>query len=105
MLLIIEEMLLNILSELATIGPIVALLIAAIIYFLKRENKKDVEIEELQEQLRESEKENLTALYKTTALFEKFTSTEEHNYQMLLKELNETRKSLEDKISEINKNG
>ncbi len=64
----VEELLI----ELVKIGPIVTLLVAAVIYFLKREKKKEQEIEKLNEELRESEKENLTALYKTTVLFEQF---------------------------------
>lgn len=62
-----EEILVNI----AKMGPVVGLLIAAIWYFLNREKVKDQEIKELRDQMKESDKENLTALLKVSALIEK----------------------------------
>lgn len=93
----------DILLEIAKIGPLVALLIAAIIYFLKREKKNELVVEKLQVELRETEKENLTALYKVLAFVEKMDGKDKGRSDLLLKEIQEFRKSIEEKISALNK--
>jgi len=68
----------EILTEIIKSGGVVGLLIAIVIYFLKREKKlekiieeKDAKIEKLQEASKEDQKEYLTLVYKVLAYFEK----------------------------------
>ena len=65
----IDEMLVQV----AQIAPVVMLLVVAVIYFRKREVKKEDEIVRLQNEIRMSEKENVILLYKVTAVLEKIT--------------------------------
>ena len=92
-----EELLLNI----ANYGIAFSVLIAVIFYFLGKEKKKDAEIEELHKELRDSEKENLTTLYKVMALMEKLTETDKIKNELLLKEIGEMRTSIENKIDNL----
>lgn len=66
----------DIFITLAKNGPVVALLIAAVWYFLKREKKMEMKIEELNKELRESDKENVSLLIKISATLKKLTDNE-----------------------------
>jgi preprotein translocase subunit YajC len=94
-----NELLLN----LAQLGPIVALLIVAILYFLKREQKKDLEIEALHKELRENEKESLTALLKLSALIDKMLDADATKNKLLIVEIQAMKLSIEAKIDALNK--
>ena len=85
----------------AQTGVAFAVLVAAVIYFLGREKKKEAEIERLHQELRESEKESLTALYKTTALLEKMLEQDKTKNELLLKEIDLMRISIEAKIDSL----
>lgn len=61
----------DLLLTLAQQGPLISLLVIAIIYFLKREKKKDDIIEGLHEELRETEKEHLVLMNKLVAYLDK----------------------------------
>lgn len=92
----------DLLFELAKIGPVVAVLVAAVFYFYKREKSKDEQIQKLHDELRESEKENLTALHKLLAYLEKSDITEDSNHKELLNEIKSMRSSIEDKLKLLN---
>jgi alcohol dehydrogenase class IV len=92
-----EDLLMNV----AQTGVAFAVLVAAVIYFLGREKKKEAEIERLHQELRESEKESLTALYKTTALLEKMLEQDKTKNELLLKEIDLMRISIEAKIDSL----
>lgn len=61
----------EILMSLIKMGPVVGLLVAAVWYFLAREKKLEEEVYNLNKELRENEKENVTLLYKVLAWMEK----------------------------------
>lgn len=61
----------EILMSLIKMGPVVALLVAAVWYFLAREKKLEEEVDNLNKELRENEKQNVTLLYKVLAWMEK----------------------------------
>jgi len=65
-----EELLLGI----AKLSPVIALLIASIFYFLKREKKFEAQIEELHKELRDSDKENVSLLIKVSATLDKLVN-------------------------------
>lgn len=91
----------DLLSNIAQMGVAFSVLVAAIIYFLGREKKKESEIERLHQELRDSEKESLTALYKTTALLEKMLEQDKTKNELLLKEIDLMRLSIEAKIDSL----
>lgn len=91
----------DILLEIAKIGPVVAILVASLIYFIRRENKNELEIESLHKELRESEKENLTALLKVTGVLEKVMDSEKIGNEKVLNSIEEMRRSIEDKINNL----
>lgn len=91
----------DLLSNIAQMGVAFTVLVAAIIYFLGREKKKESEIERLHQELRDSEKESLTALYKTTALLEKMLEQDKTKNELLLKEIDLMRVSIEAKIDSL----
>jgi len=62
-----EQLLIN----LADVAPIVGVLVIGIFYFFKKEKEYKQEISDLQAELRNCEKENLTVLMKVLAFFEK----------------------------------
>jgi uncharacterized membrane protein YvbJ len=89
------------LGRIAEYGVIVAILVAIILYFYKREEKKDAEIEKLHNELRENEKESLTALLKLSALIDKMLETDKVKNEALLKEMAAMRTSIENKIDNL----
>jgi uncharacterized membrane protein YvbJ len=89
------------LGRIAEYGVIVAILVAIILYFYKREDKKDAEIEKLHNELRENEKESLTALLKLSALIDKMLETDKVKNEALLKEMAAMRTSIENKIDNL----
>jgi uncharacterized protein YoxC len=92
MIMMINDIMMNI----AQMGVAFSLLIAAVYYFQKKEKAKDVEIQELNKIIREIEKENLTTLYKVISILEK-------NDEILIKELNSVKDSIERKIDGLKK--
>jgi len=97
----------EILKTLMQLGPVVTILVAVIFYLNKKLTKKEEiceeEIDRLHSELRETEKENLTAMYKILAFVEKIDGKDKSRSDILLKELQETRKSIEDKLNDLNK--
>jgi hypothetical protein len=93
----------ELLGQIAQYGVAFAVLVAAVIYFLGREKKKETEIERLHQELRESEKESLTALYKTTALLDKMLEQDKTKNELILKEIDLMRLSIEAKIDALKK--
>lgn len=89
------------LGRIAEYGVIVAILVAIILYFYKREDKKDAEIEKLNIELRENEKETLTALLKLSTLIDKMLETDKVKNESLLKEMAAMRTSIENKIDNL----
>lgn len=65
------------LMKLAELGPIIALLVIAIYYFLKKESEYKKQISDLNLELRATEKENLTVLYKVLAYLKKLKGEDE----------------------------
>jgi hypothetical protein len=94
-----EELLMNI----AQYGIAFSVLVAAVIYFLGREKKKEAEIERLNVELRDVEKENLTALMKVMAFMEKMVEQDKVKNELLLKEIDLMRVSIEAKIEALKK--
>ena len=91
----------DLLSQVAQGGIAFAVLVSAILYFLSREKKKDKEIEDLNTLLRDVEKENLTALYKVLNYLEKAQEKDNSNFSELKRDIDEMRKSIEDKLKAI----
>ena len=91
----------NLLLGIAEYGIVSTILIAIIFYFLKRERIKDREISNLHEQLRMSERDNLTALMQITAYLEKREEIGDIHSQSLnndLREIKDYLKSLMEKL-------
>ena len=61
----------QILTNIADIAPVIGVLVVGIFYFFKKEKEYKQEISDLQAELRNCEKENLTVLMKVLAFFEK----------------------------------
>jgi hypothetical protein len=91
----------SLLMQVAQGGIAFSILVAAILYFLKREKKKDKEIEDLNTLLREVEKENLTALYKVLNYLEKAQEKDNLNFSELKRDIDEMRKSIEGRLNTI----
>lgn len=91
----------EILGNIAEYSIIVAILVAIILYFYKREEKKDAEIDKLHTELRETEKENLTALLKLSALIDKMLETDKVKNELLIKEIQAMKVSIETKIDNL----
>lgn len=61
----------EILMSLAKLGSVVALLVVALLYFLKKEKGYKAEIAELNKEFRQSQKDTLTLLSKLTNALDK----------------------------------
>ena len=82
-------------------GIVVLILVGIIKYFLEREKKKEKEIEDLHSELRDVEKENLTALMKVTALMSKVIDNDNAKNELLMKEIQNMKESILAKIDAI----
>jgi hypothetical protein len=91
----------EILTEIAKLSPMLGLLIVGIIYFFKKEKGYKTEIGELHKELRDAEKENLTALYQVTNFMDKMLESDKTKNQLLLKEIETMRNSIENKIESL----
>jgi len=91
----------EILTEIIKSGGVIGLLVACVIYFMKREGKKDKEIEALNTLLREVEKDNLNALYKVLSYLEKAQERDSNSFSELKRDIEEMRKSIEDKLKDL----
>lgn len=91
----------DIINQITQGGIAFTVLLAAILYFLKREKKKEKEIENLNQILREVEKENLTALYKVLGYLEKSTQKDTERFNQLKSDIDLMRQSIEDKINNL----
>lgn len=104
----------EILIELAKISPVIAVLVVAIIYFIRKENKNNKvneelrseistlnkESRELNKEIRETEKENLKVFIKLTNAIESLSV----NTDNMSKEMVELKHFIELKIQEIKNN-
>lgn len=89
----------ELLTELAKISPLIALMVVAIIYFIKKETGYKAEITQLQAELRESEKDNLTALYKVTNIFETVLAKND----VISKEIESLKEYIKERLDRIEK--
>jgi preprotein translocase subunit YajC len=87
----------DLIGGIAQYGIAFVVLAAAIIYFLRRESKKEDEIKTLHQELRNAEKENLTALQKVTGVMERMVEGSED----IKSEIRLMRESIERKIDNL----
>lgn len=88
---------LNLIGSIAQYGIAFVVLASAIIYFLRRESKKEEEIKSLHQELRNAEKENLTALQKVTGVMERMVEGSDD----IKSEIRLVRESIERKIDNL----
>ena len=91
----------EILNEIAKMSPLIGLLIAAVVYFFQKEKGYKEEITALNATLRETERENLSALYKMTTVLEKIAGDSISNNAMLRQEIQILKAAIEDKIENL----
>lgn len=84
----------EILTNLAKLSPIIAVLVVGIIYLYKREKEARSEVSKLNDELRENEKENLNMLNKLVNAMDKISITNQSTTQAIKDEI----KSLKDYI-------
>jgi len=91
----------SVLQQIAQGGISFTLLVSAIIYFVKRERKKESEIEALNTLLREVEAENLKALYSVLTYLEKSSDKYDNSFVQLKNDIDKMRISIESKIENL----
>jgi preprotein translocase subunit YajC len=77
----------NMWLELIKLSPIIALLGIFIFYLYKENDKKDKEIKELYDHIRNSEKENLQLLSGLSATLDRIMTADQTNTDSILREL------------------
>jgi hypothetical protein len=93
----------NILTLLAKSVPVIAVLILALRYFLKKEKAYIAQINNLQKELRSNEKETLQVLTKLTQTLDKVVENNEEDREDILKEIKSLNKTLSLKIDALKK--
>jgi uncharacterized protein YoxC len=68
-----ELLLIELLTKVATYGIVFTILLAIIVYLYIRQKKNEKKIDELQSEIRTVERDNLTIMNKTLAMFDKFS--------------------------------
>ena len=84
----------DLLSDLYTLSPLIAILLAGISYLAITINKKDkiiankdTELKELHQYIRESEKENLSTLKKVSSTLDRVIDIQKNSDNIVLKEI------------------
>lgn len=79
----------EVLIQIAKIAPVIAVLVIALRYFLKKEKIYQKQIKDLNEEVRSIEKENLIMINKLADALDKISDTNEnvHKELQLLKEI------------------
>lgn len=91
----------EILMSIAKLAPVVAVLVAAVWYFLNKEKKYQKQIEDLNQQLRQNEKESLELMVKLAATMDKFVDSDHRNKEEIIKELKSLEKTLVTRIDAL----
>lgn len=96
----------DLLQQITQAGIAFTVLCLFIWYLYNEKKKKDAEIkrlndtiEALNNALRESEKDNLTAMYKLLGFMEKMDENRNYNHKEVIDKIHEFRQSLEDKLN------
>jgi len=96
-----EELLIGV----AKLSPVFVILISAIIWMKKKYEDKEIEIKELNSEIRDLTKDNLSVLYKTLSFFEKLEDSNQRNHEGVMKEIEELRKEVANKICSYERSG
>lgn len=98
----------EILQQIAQGGIAFSVLVVVVIYLKgqirvreKQLEEKDKAIEKLNNELRESERETFTAVYKVLGFMEKMDGKRSSNHSEILNNIHEFRISIEDKINSL----
>lgn len=87
--------------SLAEIAPVVAVLVVAVWYFLSKEKAYQKEIAQLNQQLRDNEKDSLQLLSKLTTTIDKLLEGDSRNTADIIKEIKQLEKTLAAKIDAL----
>ena len=87
----------------AKAGGLFAALSAGIMYFYNKENKYIIQIQELNKELRDSEKETLQIISKLTITLDKVIENDKSGKDELIKEIQTIRDTIINKIDNIKK--
>lgn len=93
----IEDLIMNI----AQYGIAFTVLVLSIYYFLGKEKKYQKQIEDLNQQLRQNEKESLELMVKLAATMDKFIDNDTRNKEDVLRELKSLEKVLITRIDAL----
>jgi gas vesicle protein len=102
----------EILLEIAKGGGVVGILVACVIYFMKRETKrekefkdlqekKDAAIESLQKEMREEAKNSFTVVFKLTNIIEKIEENLKDNKDDILKSIESLKIELKEHLKDL----
>ena len=91
----------ELLNQLANIAPVVAVLVVAIFYFLKKETGYKKEIDELNAELRKQERESLELMSKLTTTIDKFLESDSRNKHEVITEIRLLKETLTNKIDSL----
>jgi len=91
----------DILMGLAQYGGAVAVLIASIFYFLKKESKYEAQISKLQDELRTNEKETLKLIQSLTVTLDKVMAAETGTKTEVLNEIKVLKETIIGKIESL----
>lgn len=93
----------DILMNLAQLAPVVAVLVVAVMYFLRKEDGYKKEISSLNVELRKNERESLELISRLTTTLDKLMDSDSNNKIELLSELRVLKESILNKIDNLKK--
>ena len=91
----------NILTDIATLGPVFGLLTVVIIVLNKKLNKAEKQVEDLQKELRQSEKDSLESMLKVLSFLEKADTKEDIQHKELLTKIEQFKNDILVKLAEF----
>lgn len=77
----------EVLIQIAKVAPVIAVLVIALRYFLRKEKLYQKQIKDLNDEIRQSEKDNLDILDKLANVIEKLSNNVVDNRDKVLKEI------------------
>ena len=96
-----DQQFIEIIFGVAKIAPVIAVLWLAVRYFLKKEKGYQKQINDLQSELRSSEKENLQVLNRMTSVLDRLIENSTEDRAMIIDEIKRIHKDISKKIDSI----
>lgn len=88
----------NILSSLTQLSPVIAILVACVMYLMWKLNSKETELKDLNTVLRDSEKTSMSTLSQVNNTLEKVADNSERSSDEVIKEIQSLRDYIKEKM-------